>query len=172
MDHKTDFTQRWVLQFFNNKVSSPLLLSLICSSLKTLNSWPFLISHRYFSSNKDYKSNCLVLRKWKSACHDDFSFKLIKTFGSIYNGTTFFIDFFTTFLEHECKLSFIALIPMVNDLFLLFDYHPINLINIYKTISNRIKLVIRFVVGNFQSTFIVGMNILDGPVIINEIWHG
>lgn len=58
---------------------------------------------------------------------------------------------------------------MVNDLFLLFDYHPINLINIYKTISNRIKLVIRFVVGNFQSTFIVGMNILDGPVIINEI---
>lgn len=54
------------------------------------------------------------------------------------------------------------------------DYHPINLIGcIYKVIAkvlvNRLMTVINSVVGEVQSAFIAGRNILDDPLMINEV---
>lgn len=64
--------------------------------------------------------------------------------------------------------------PKVVDPLCLVDYRPINLIEcVYKVISkvlaNRLKKVIGSEVGEVQSAFIAGKNILDGPLMINEL---
>lgn len=68
----------------------------------------------------------------------------------------------------------LLLIPKVKDLLTLNDFRPISLIGcLYKIIAkalvSRIKKIIGLLVEEVQSGFIVGRNILDEPLIVNEI---
>lgn len=70
--------------------------------------------------------------------------------------------------------SFITLAAKRKDTFCLDDYRPISLIgSMYKIITKilalRIKKVIGSVVDEVQSAFVEGRNILEGPLIVNEV---
>lgn len=67
------------------------------------------------------------------------------------------------------------MIPKVADSLIREDYRPINLIGyMYKIVAKllalRLKQVIGFVADEEKSMYVEGRNILDGPLIINEIF--
>ncbi|GJR57788.1 putative RNA-directed DNA polymerase, eukaryota, reverse transcriptase zinc-binding domain protein [Tanacetum coccineum] len=71
-------------------------------------------------------------------------------------------------------LPFIALIPKVLDPKVVSDFRPISLIGcqykiIGKLLANLVSLLIGECVNSEQSAFIKGSNILDGPLILNEV---
>ncbi|KAJ0628056.1 putative RNA-directed DNA polymerase [Helianthus annuus] len=77
-------------------------------------------------------------------------------------------------IHHTCSASFIALIPKVNDPMTPSEFRPISLIGVVnkiisKVLANRIKEVIKSVISNAQSAFVSDRNIVDGPLVINEI---
>ncbi|KAL4560381.1 hypothetical protein LXL04_032531 [Taraxacum kok-saghyz] len=77
-------------------------------------------------------------------------------------------------LARGSNSSFIFLLPKVKDPLILGDYRPISLIGslykiLAKVLANRLKRVIGSVVGENQTAFIKKRNILDGPMIINEM---
>nr|KAJ0208641.1 hypothetical protein LSAT_V11C400220710 [Lactuca sativa] len=91
-----------------------------------------------------------------------------------------FMDIFHNFhstgiLNTGCNPSFISLVPIVNDVgdllsSILFKCNGITLLTkvIAKVLANRLKLDIGSVVGEEQTVFIAGHNILDGSLMINE----
>nr|GEV62280.1 hypothetical protein [Tanacetum cinerariifolium] len=69
-----------------------------------------------------------------------------------------------------------ALIPKVSNATLVTDFCPISLIGrqykiIGKILANRLGLVISSCISPEQSDFIKGRNILDGPLILNEVMN-
>ncbi|KAL4560863.1 hypothetical protein LXL04_033019 [Taraxacum kok-saghyz] len=87
-----------------------------------------------------------------------------------------FVKYFETHgcFSKGCNLSFITLIPKVKDPLSLNDFRPISLIGcvykiIAKTLATRLKKVIETVIDEVQTAFIGGRNILDGPMVINEV---
>ncbi|KAL4561276.1 hypothetical protein LXL04_033440 [Taraxacum kok-saghyz] len=108
---------------------------------------------------------------------DGFSFKFIKHFWDLMHGDI--MRFVRYFEEHGrfsrgCNSSFISLLPMIKDPLVLSDYRPISLIGcVYKimakTLAIRLKGVVGSVIGDVQTAFLKGRNILDGPMIINEV---
>lgn len=90
------------------------------------------------------------------------------------------IQFVLHFKRHDtfsfgCNASFITLIPKIKDPLLLGDYRPINLIGcMYKIVSkilaSRLKQVVGSVVGEVQSAYIEGRHILEGPLMVNEVY--
>lgn len=65
-------------------------------------------------------------------------------------------------------------VPKRKDALNLAHYRPINLIIcitkiIYKTLVARLKKVIGSVFSNDQTTFVNGRNIMDGPLVVNEM---
>lgn len=73
-----------------------------------------------------------------------------------------------------CNSSFITLIPKVTDPVFIKDYRPISLIaSLYKIISkllaNRIAGVVGDLISCEQSAFVKGRQIMDGPMILNEV---
>lgn len=96
---------------------------------------------------------------------------------------TWFVKCFqaSRWIARGCVSSFITLIPKTKDLLTLKDYRHVSLIcSLYKIITealaNRIKRVIDLVIDEIQTGFIeyhnildCHRNILDGPLIINEI---
>ncbi|GJX51873.1 RNA-directed DNA polymerase, eukaryota, reverse transcriptase zinc-binding domain protein [Tanacetum coccineum] len=81
-------------------------------------------------------------------------------------------------MPYGANSSFFTLIPKVNNPTLITDFRPISLIgihykNIAKILAIRLSKVIDKIVSKEQSTFIVGRQILDGPIILSEIieWH-
>ncbi|KAJ9537397.1 hypothetical protein OSB04_030130 [Centaurea solstitialis] len=110
---------------------------------------------------------------------DGFTFEFIRKFWSIVGK-----DFFDAvkFFESNCCInpgsnsSFITLVPKVKDLLSLADYRPINLIGcvtkvISKVLAERLKGVLDTVVSKNQTAFVKGRNILDGPLLVNEVIH-
>ncbi|GKB87482.1 RNA-directed DNA polymerase, eukaryota [Tanacetum coccineum] len=78
------------------------------------------------------------------------------------------------YIPNGCNPSFIALIPKVLDAKHLNDFRPISLIGcqykiIGKILANRLSLVIDDIISHEQSAFIKGRQILDRPLILNEI---
>ncbi|GKC12359.1 hypothetical protein Tco_1009141, partial [Tanacetum coccineum] len=80
--------------------------------------------------------------------------------------------------KNRCNSSFIALIPKVSNANSVFDFRPISLIGcqykfIDKLLANRLSIVIENCISPMQSAFIKGRNILDGPLISNEVmvWY-
>nr|GEZ10635.1 cysteine-rich receptor-like protein kinase [Tanacetum cinerariifolium] len=72
--------------------------------------------------------------------------------------------------------SFIALILKMHDAKMVKDFRPITLIeSLYKIISkilaNRHAVVLEDIVNEVQSAFIANRQILDGPFILNELFH-
>lgn len=108
---------------------------------------------------------------------DGFTFKFIKTFWNIMKGDIMqFVHHFEKYgsFAKGCNSLFITLAPKVKDPMVLSDYRPISLIGcLYKIVANilalRLKKVIGGVIGEEQSAYVEGRNILDGPLIINEV---
>lgn len=72
--------------------------------------------------------------------------------------------------------SFIALIPKVDSPLGLNDFRPISLIGcIYKIVSkilaNQLKEALPKIIGDEQSAFLQGRNMLDSIVVTNEVIH-
>lgn len=70
--------------------------------------------------------------------------------------------------------SFIVLIPKKDGACGLNQFRPISLIGclykvIAKVLSRRLKMVMHKLIGEPQSAFISGRNILDGAVVLNEV---
>nr|KAJ0217713.1 hypothetical protein LSAT_V11C300135570 [Lactuca sativa] len=87
-----------------------------------------------------------------------------------------FVKYFEKYgtLDRGCNSSFITLVPKIKDPLHIGDYRPISLIgSLYKIISkalaNRLSMVIGKNIGEAQSAFVKGRNILDGPMIVNEL---
>nr|GEU82136.1 RNA-directed DNA polymerase, eukaryota [Tanacetum cinerariifolium] len=73
-----------------------------------------------------------------------------------------------------CNPSFISLIPKVIDAKIIDEFHPINLIGcqyriISKILANRLSTVVDELVSYEKLAFIKGRQILDGPLILNEV---
>lgn len=108
---------------------------------------------------------------------DGFTFEFIKVLWEELKGDILkFVQFFEAFgtLDKGCTSSFVTLVPKVKDPINLSDYRPISLIRcLYKIIAKilaiRLKMVIGDIVGEEQTAYVEGRNILDGPLIINEV---
>lgn len=77
-------------------------------------------------------------------------------------------------LAKGCNPSFIVLIPKKEGSCDLNHFRPISLIGslykiIAKVLARRMKVVMGKVVGEAQTAFIKGRNIIDGVVILNEL---
>ncbi|GJR25987.1 RNA-directed DNA polymerase, eukaryota [Tanacetum coccineum] len=72
--------------------------------------------------------------------------------------------------------SFIALIPKTPNTNKVKDFRPITLIGslykiITKILANRLVDVLADIVNEVQSAFVANRQILDGPFILNEVYH-
>ncbi|GKC19136.1 RNA-directed DNA polymerase, eukaryota, reverse transcriptase zinc-binding domain protein [Tanacetum coccineum] len=77
-----------------------------------------------------------------------------------------------------CNSSFITLIPKVANPLVVSDFRPISLIGaqykiIAKILANRLSRVIATVISSEQTAFVSQRQILDGPLMVNEIidWY-
>ncbi|XP_023758756.1 uncharacterized protein LOC111907189 [Lactuca sativa] len=73
-----------------------------------------------------------------------------------------------------CNSSFITLIPKIENLIRINDYRPISLIGIHfeiiaKLLANRLAPVLHDVIGLEPSAFLNSSQILDGPLLVNEM---
>ncbi|KAJ0780983.1 putative RNA-directed DNA polymerase [Helianthus annuus] len=109
---------------------------------------------------------------------DGFNFKFIKRCWSGFRAD--FVNLFNKFYTEEsinqcCTSSFIALIPKVKDPSSPQNFRPISLIGVVnkvisKVLVNRLKGVLGNLVSEQQSAFLAGRNIMDGPLILNEMF--
>ncbi|GKB96400.1 putative RNA-directed DNA polymerase, eukaryota, reverse transcriptase zinc-binding domain protein, partial [Tanacetum coccineum] len=108
---------------------------------------------------------------------DRFSFAFVKKYWDIIKKDlhNFINSFFASCdMPYGANSSFFTLIPKVNSPTFITDFHPISLIGIHykiiaKILANRLSKVIDKIVSKDQSAFIVGHQILDGPIILNHI---
>nr|GFB39848.1 RNA-directed DNA polymerase, eukaryota [Tanacetum cinerariifolium] len=108
---------------------------------------------------------------------DGFTFEFFKKFLTIIGGdvTNAIKEFFiSSSFPKGCNSSFIALISKVMDAKHLKDFRPISLIGcqykiIGKILANHLSLVIGDIVSQEQSVFIKGRQIMDDPLILNEV---
>ncbi|GJU92745.1 putative RNA-directed DNA polymerase, eukaryota, reverse transcriptase zinc-binding domain protein [Tanacetum coccineum] len=112
---------------------------------------------------------------------DGYTFAFVKKlWGTIHKDLHEFVDYFFTYstMPHGANSSFFTLIPKVNNPTCITDFRPISLIGIHykiivKILANRLAKVIDKIISKEQSAFIVGRQILDGPLILTEIieWY-
>lgn len=110
---------------------------------------------------------------------DGFTFKLLKSqWDFIKYDAMSYVKYFEEFgrIFIGCHSSFIMLNPEIINPIKIGGYRPIIIIGcMYKIIANvlaaRMKKVIGFVIYEVKTTYVDGRNILDGPLIINEIYY-
>ncbi|GKA96727.1 RNA-directed DNA polymerase, eukaryota [Tanacetum coccineum] len=113
----------------------------------------------------------------KSPGPNGFTFKFLKKYWSIVSGNVINAvkEFFTSStFPVGCNPSFISLIPKVLDVKHLSDFRHISLIGcqykiIGKILANRLSLLIDDIISQEQSAFGKGRQIMDGPIILNEV---
>ncbi|KAI3519600.1 hypothetical protein L1887_08814 [Cichorium endivia] len=110
---------------------------------------------------------------------DGFTFKFLKEYWDISHAEVLqAVKHFERSgeISKGCNAYFISLIPKIRDPITLKDYRLISLIGCFvkiisKMLARRLKELIHSIVGEEQSTYIQGRNILDGPFIINEVCY-
>ncbi|GJS80704.1 putative RNA-directed DNA polymerase, eukaryota, reverse transcriptase zinc-binding domain protein [Tanacetum coccineum] len=113
----------------------------------------------------------------KSPGPDGFTFAFYKEFwNTIQNDVVDFVQqFFSSGnIPRGCNTSFITLIPKIPNPLVISDFRPISLIGaqykiIAKILANRLARVIDSIISQEQSAFIKHRQILDGPLIVNEV---
>jgi hypothetical protein len=113
----------------------------------------------------------------KSPGPDGFNFAFLKTFWQMLKGEVRIM--FDQFHGNACLpkglLSyFIALVPKVGRPSSLGEFRPISLLGclykiIAKVLAGRLVKVMDSVVATTQSTFVKGMNLVDGVMVVNEV---
>ncbi|KAM0061513.1 putative RNA-directed DNA polymerase [Helianthus debilis subsp. tardiflorus] len=109
---------------------------------------------------------------------DGFNFRFFKHFWSIFESDfqSILDEFYSSGrINRGCAGSFIALIPKKKDPSGLGDYRPISLVGVVnkvisKILANRLKMVLGSVISDSQSAFLKNKFILDGPLVVNEIY--
>ncbi|GJX32886.1 putative RNA-directed DNA polymerase [Tanacetum coccineum] len=108
---------------------------------------------------------------------DGFTFKFIKqywdTIGKDFTEIAYKFEA-DGYIPRGCNSSFIALAPKNPDPLHIKDYRPISLIGcqykiIAKVLANRLQQVVHSVVSEVQTAYIRGRQIIDGPLMVNEI---
>ncbi|KAI3497002.1 hypothetical protein L1887_39382 [Cichorium endivia] len=165
--------------FFSNKFRDPWPSrpQLLCSNLSMLSLEDGLLLEAPFSLD-EIKGAVWDCGNEKAPGPDGFTFKFLKNYWDLICPDVLdMVKYFekTSSIARGCNSSFITLVPKVKDPTILSDYRPISLIgSIYKIItkilSTRIKRVIGKIIGVEQSAYIENRNILDGPLIINELY--
>ncbi|GKB45483.1 putative RNA-directed DNA polymerase, eukaryota, reverse transcriptase zinc-binding domain protein [Tanacetum coccineum] len=117
----------------------------------------------------------------KAPGSDGFSFMFIKKFWDLLHLDiqNFVVSFFSKgSFPPGVNSSFFTLIPKVSNPLYIKDYRPISLIGfqykiVAKILANRLSKVIDSIVSPEQSAFIVGRQILDGPLILSKVidWY-
>lgn len=128
-------------------------------------------------SLEEIKNAILCCGSDKAPGPDGLTFKILKQKWDIMkDDIASYVRYFENYgsLSRGCNSSFITVIPKVDDPITLTDYSPISLIGcmykiLAKILTNRLKLVTESVVDEVQTAYVAGRNILDGPLIINEI---
>lgn len=108
---------------------------------------------------------------------DGFTFEFFRMFWDILKmdvGSAVKHFFTKASFPAGCNSSFIALIPKIHNAKFVKDFRPISLIGsmykiIGKILANRITEVIDSLISQEQSAFVKGRQILDGPMILNEV---
>ena len=108
---------------------------------------------------------------------DGFTFKFIKTFWDILKADicAFVVAFFDKgYIPVGCNASFITLIPKIENPLLVNDFRPISLIGVQykiiaKLLANRLARELNSIISFEQSAFVAGRQILDGPLMVNEV---
>ncbi|KAJ0535080.1 putative RNA-directed DNA polymerase [Helianthus annuus] len=104
--------------------------------------------------------------KFIKRCWSGFREDLLKLFNKFYEDGS---------LNQCCSSSFIALIPKIKDPVGPSDFRPISLIGVInkvisKVLVNRLKKVVGGLISEEQSAFLAGRNIMDGPMVLNEVF--
>lgn len=91
----------------------------------------------------------------------------------IVRAVRYFEEFAT--ISQDCNSSFITLVPKAKDPITLSDYRPISLLGyvykiVAKILANHLKVVLGSVVDEVQTAYVNGRNILDGPLMMNEMY--
>nr|GEZ00854.1 transposon TX1 uncharacterized [Tanacetum cinerariifolium] len=126
---------------------------------------------------KEVKNAVWDCGSYKALGPDGFSFAFAKIYWDyikvyILEYVNIFLD--TGSLPHGSTSFFSTLIPKVSNLIFIKDFGPTSLIGVhYKIIAkiqaNRLAKLIDKIVSHEQSAFIVGHQILDGPLILNYV---
>ncbi|GKC22688.1 putative RNA-directed DNA polymerase [Tanacetum coccineum] len=108
---------------------------------------------------------------------DGFTFKLIKKHWNLLGPDIIsYVKEFksSNFIHVGCNSSFTTLVPKTEDPLSINDFRPISLIRcqykiIAKILTNRLAFVISSVVSDCQMAFIKGRQIINGPLLVDEI---
>ncbi|KAF5753621.1 putative RNA-directed DNA polymerase [Helianthus annuus] len=168
-----------VHRFFKDRFAEDMKLrpGLICHDLKVLDALDSSELVKPFEL-KEIKDAVFDCGSDKAPGPDGFNFRFIKRFWHLFEDD--FLSIMHNFadggvISRGVGSSFITLIPKVNDPVNLGEYRPITLIGVIskvlsKILANRIKVVMGKITHETQSAFLSGRYILDGPLIISEIF--
>ncbi|KAJ0923638.1 putative RNA-directed DNA polymerase [Helianthus annuus] len=167
-----------IRKFFENKFvePNPSRPAFTCHHIKKLTNMQSMSLISPFSFN-EVKNAVWDCGGDKAPGPDGFNFTFLKHYWDLLGDDfhNILIRFHNSgIISKGCSSSFITLIPKINDPENLNDFRPINLIGciskvISKVLANRLKMVIASVISEEQSAYLSDRNILDGPLITNEI---